>query len=451
MDTGTIVQLVALAVGKLVICIGLGAICYRQLNRAGKVEQSLIKQATQVNVNVFIPLFIFSKCSQGLTLELVTQLAFVPVVIGCFIVIGCCCGEAAVRITCGPRSCAPIARVTCMFTNVIGLPLPLVLSIAASVPSTRDDPTAADRVTSYLFLCNIVASMTMWSFAGRLLQPSRAMTQPMLSAGNPSSSDEAPPETPSAATKAGCGGDSVSSTSAIGYSGAAVSPAVEMMPGSGGDADRIGSSSSSSSSSGTNGGGGGTGPSSSSRPAATRSVGTCCKGFYKGLNRPTMASFFGALVGVTPVRAWVVPTDAPLRWVLDAFDMIGTAGIPLLLFLLGATLSKGVGGTGQLMPLRSLIACVAAKLLLVPALNLLLILAALRFQLFPTVDPVLLPLALLAVAAAPAAMNLSSISQMALPGAGAQVVAAIVFWQYILSVLTVSIWMTAGLLIFHVQ
>ena len=144
-----VAPIVGLAVAKIVLCIVGSAYIYRSLRRAGKVDQSLISMINLVNVKLFIPIFIFSKCSQGLTLELVSQLTFVPVLVAAFLAIGLACGTAAAKLTCAPRGmCVAVAQVTVCFSNVIGLPLPLLISLAHSIPTVEDPATASARATS---------------------------------------------------------------------------------------------------------------------------------------------------------------------------------------------------------------------------------------------------------------------------------------------------------------
>jgi len=92
--------------------------------------------------------------------------------------------------------------------------------------------------------------------------------------------------------------------------------------------------------------------------------------------------------------------------------------------------------------------CAAVILVLGLNASLALVLGALRYGLLPRTDPVLLPLALLAVGASPTAMNLSTIAQLA--GSGQGEVTKVIFFQYIFAVITVSVYATLGLLLFGV-
>ena len=87
------------------------------------------------------------------------------------------------------------------------------------------------------------------------------------------------------------------------------------------------------------------------------------------------------------------PTASPLR-------------LSLVVFALGATLSKGPGGGGEL-PLRVTVGAVAAKLLITPACNTGLVL--LMNRVLPGTDPLAL-LIMTVLGASPAAMNMCAVA-----------------------------------------
>ena len=163
------------------------------------------------------------------------------------------------------------------------------------------------------------------------------------------------------------------------------------------------------------------------------------------LNAPTLASLLGLVVGCTPLRGVISADGAPLKWVLDGMNLIGSGAVPLVIFTLGATLSDGPAGAGGLMPRRTIIAVLVAKLLVVPICALGTLLVCLRLGLLPTGDG-LLPLAMLIIGASPTAMNISTIAT--LQGTGAREVASIMFYEYILAILTVSLVSSVGLVLF---
>ena len=123
--------------------------------------------------------------------------------------------------------------------------------------------------------------------------------------------------------------------------------------------------------------------------------------------------------------------------------LLGMGAIPLVIFTLGAQLSSGPGGGA--FPLPSLVSCLVAKLPAVPLTVLCLLLACVRGGIVVTGDG-LLPLTMLLVGSSPTAMNISLIAT--LQGTGAKEVASVMFYEYLLAVVTISLVTALGLLLF---
>jgi len=158
---------------------------------------------------------------------------------------------------------------------------------------------------------------------------------------------------------------------------------------------------------------------------------------WKNLNRPTMASLGGILVGCSPLRLLFVTQEAPLRVTIDALNLVGTASIPLVLFTLGATLSKGPPACGEEadsdMATRTMFAVVFAKLVVIPASNLFLVYAA---SLVLEKPDKLMLVVMAILGASPTAMNMATISSVV--GCGIKEMGGLLFWQYFLASITMS-------------
>ena len=97
------------------------------------------------------------------------------------------------------------------------------------------------------------------------------------------------------------------------------------------------------------------------------------------------------------------------------------------------------------MPVRTIVGVLFAKLVVVPSLTLALLMCCVRVGLVPLGDG-LLPLTLLIVGASPTAMNINVIAT--LQGTGQREVASIMFYQYLLAIISVSVVASVGLLLF---
>ena len=444
----TIARVVAISVVKLVFAGGIAAWTFRQLRASHKVPKTLLKDVSQFNKELLLPCFIFVNVAEGVTGDLLAQLFFVPVFVALCMVAGYVAGRAAAFVTRAPRSQYPVAMTMVTFSNVIGLPLPLLMSLIDGVPQLAEAVGSHSRGSSYLFLANVLQSTVMWTLAGPMLAGGRKAQRkesvgPMLGSGTARSDASCAHETSSAAE--------LSSTPAAHAAAGQDTPQVEPTPAlsqADGSADRhgagavaelvtpdeVGNSSAN-----------GALPVASAPGRAwlrVRRAATLCG---DALPRPSRASLLGLVVGVTPLRHLLVTEGAPLRWVLDAMDLIGAGAVPLVIFVLGATLSDGPAGAGGAMPVRTIVGVLFAKLVVVPSLTLALLMCCVRVGLVPLGDG-LLPLTLLIVGASPTAMNINVIAT--LQGTGQREVASIMFYQYLLAIISVSVVASVGLLLF---
>ncbi|KAK3240791.1 hypothetical protein CYMTET_49394 [Cymbomonas tetramitiformis] len=147
------------------------------------------------------------------------------------------------------------------------------------------------------------------------------------------------------------------------------------------------------------------------------------------------------LIGATPLRHLLIGEGAPLGGsVQPALETIGDAYVPLVLMILGSQLANGPNGT---IPLSHMAAISVAKMVIVPAVGLLLVLLVNLAGLLPS-DHVFL-LVLLLQGCGPSAINLSAISIM--HGHMESEMSSLLFYQYILSIITTSVWATVFILV----
>jgi len=339
----------AAAALKVVIAGAAGGLTARRLRLDARVLTAL----SEVNKELFIPLMIFTSCAEGITASMLTHLKGVPVMSLAFMLNGLVCGQLAARLTAAPRAARPITTALCGFSNVVGLPLPLLLSITAAVPALAGpaDPSLPEahaqslesRTLSYLFLVNVVMSVCMWVCAPRMLAAAAAIAEtdarPSVAGGGGytpglpyrrcvSARSSAADSSPMLAAGAAVGpvaiemqpsGDCAAAAAACAAAGASEPPLGLQRGGRPGaepsDPGR-----------GAPSGPGGPGRAAQSGgrlgktachaprppPAArcTRRLSSC---FAPLLTRPALASLAGVATGATPLRRLVVTTDAPLR------------------------------------------------------------------------------------------------------------------------------------------
>ena len=450
-DVGDIFRVVAISVSKLVVSGGLSAWVFRQLEHQKKIKNpdSVLKDLAVVNTNLLIPLFIFTRCSMGLTADLVMQLWVVPLLTLAFMSIGYLSGVAATRLSAAPRAMWPTMVTMVTFSNVVGMPLPLLESLISGLFG-QQAAEAQVRGASFLFLCNVAQSVTMWSLAGPMLRhggpfarPHEDGSQSGIILESSTRSDQPPPDEgvgrgrrPKIVWRA----PKHSRLTTVEHGAMQPSeedPSVGAKLEAAMDAEEV---------------------QSAARPPRTPSTlwgRIRASPFIHGMlavrnaiNRPAAASLMGILVGCTPLRYVFVEEAAPMRWLIDSLELLGTGGIPLIIFVLGATLSKGGGNGGSVgdMPRAAVVATLLAKLVLVPVLNICLIYACTYAGVLTRGIDGLLPLTMVIVGASPTAMNISMIATM--QGTGHREVAMLMFYQYVLAIVTVSLFASVGLLLF---
>lgn len=149
---------------------------------------------------------------------------------------------------------------------------------------------------------------------------------------------------------------------------------------------------------------------------------------------PTMAALAGLLVGFIPaVKSFFF---GPLQPLTNVASTLGDALVPLAIPLLGAVIYRGPGKSK--LPCRVIFGILITRLIVQPAILTLLVWSCLRLDIFPRMDAMAV-LTLLLSNAMPTAINLQTLT--VLYDHGAVEMSAILFWQYLLALLTLPCWM----------
>ncbi|KAB5567992.1 hypothetical protein DKX38_001785 [Salix brachista] len=117
----------------------------------------------------------------------------------------------------------------------------------------------------------------------------------------------------------------------------------------------------------------------------------------------------GLIIGVIPLtRKLMVGNDAPLRVIQDSASLLGDGAIPALNLIMGASLLKGLRGSG--VQKSVIFGIIAARYIALPLIGIFIVRGALRFGFIPR-DP-LYQFILLLQFAVPPAMNMGTITQL---------------------------------------
>lgn len=158
----------------------------------------------------------------------------------------------------------------------------------------------------------------------------------------------------------------------------------------------------------------------------------------KILSPPAIASIVGLFIGgISWLRMAFVGDAAPLRFTTRAMHDLGGGAIPLLMLVLGQSLSKGPSPTGisehAVIRRSTILLTSISRLLLMPLLGFFLVMLMDLGGILPD-DPVM-KFVLLLEGGVPSALSLVSISQLAgLSEKSTQGISTLLFWQYVASI-----------------
>ncbi|CAI5930362.1 unnamed protein product [Closterium sp. NIES-64] len=158
---------------------------------------------------------------------------------------------------------------------------------------------------------------------------------------------------------------------------------------------------------------------------------------YDVFRPPVLAACLAMLLGMVPQLDFLFfHRDGALRFLTDALAVLGQAMIPCILLVLGANLVKGPGASA--LPMRTTLAVVVTRLVVVPLLGIAIVLCADRVGLLPPGDK-MFRFVLLLQHAMPSSIQIGT--ACSLRGFGEQEVSAVLFFQHISAVFTMAVYL----------
>lgn len=415
------------SIAKAALVIAAGVL----LTRRGAFTPEVRKGLSKAAASLLVPCLLMERLAKTVTPQLLA-LAWPVLPVGVvYVTLGCGLGALATARL--PDHIRHPAIAASAFANSQALPVILIEVIGPELFG----PDAAATGVTYIGLYLIVYLILQWTIGANLLDvPSLTLGGgERKSAGKalPSDSPEHVSSTPSTRTAAIelQGSSSVSSDAENGMAATAEEDHRDDHRG-GGDGQRHG----------TAGllvlGGGGGGP---------VVVSSCWRRAGAVLRRvaspPIYGICVGLCIGLLPPLRWAFLLDPlrsehkpPLRFVMQAAGLLGSASIPLNTMLLGASLSKGP--TWRVAPRRVVVGVVLTKLALLPVAALALCALLTRFVELP---PLLL-LVILMESAMPTANNLMMMCELA-GGKSNQLMSTLIFAEYLASPLLLTASLTA--------
>lgn len=152
---------------------------------------------------------------------------------------------------------------------------------------------------------------------------------------------------------------------------------------------------------------------------------------------PIKVCFSAIAIGlVPPVKNLIVGKHAPFAIVKESLDCMGGAMIPCMMMVLGANLSKGPPPCQ--LPVINIVAVAAVRLLIAPMVGVSIVIASVHSGIVHPPDSFFM-FVLLLQHCMPTAINMHTVATLHQNGVAE--VTTVLFWQYLLSIVTVPLWM----------
>ncbi|KAI5684342.1 hypothetical protein M9H77_05570 [Catharanthus roseus] len=168
------------------------------------------------------------------------------------------------------------------------------------------------------------------------------------------------------------------------------------------------------------------------------------------LQPPMLATLLAFIVGmVPPVKSMVYGDDVPLAFITDSLDMMASPLVPAVMLVLGGMLAEGRGPNESRLGARTTIGIIVTRLLILPLIGIGVVYLADKFNFLVHGDQ-MYKFVLLLQYTMPSAILFGSVAS--LRGYAVTEASSILFWQYILAVvsLTVYILIYFKLLLYYV-
>ncbi|XP_057519811.1 protein PIN-LIKES 2 [Amaranthus tricolor] len=154
------------------------------------------------------------------------------------------------------------------------------------------------------------------------------------------------------------------------------------------------------------------------------------------LQPPTIASLLAIIVGIVPhLKDFIFGIDGPVSFITDSLEILAGATIPAVMLILGGMLSEGP--SDSTLGLRTTIGIIVARLLVLPLFGICILTLANNLSLIISGDPMFLFVLFLQYST-PSAILLGAIAS--LRGYGVREASALLFWQHILALGSLSLY-----------
>ncbi|KAK3421572.1 hypothetical protein EUGRSUZ_G02203 [Eucalyptus grandis] len=394
------------------------------------IPRATFKLLSKLVFALFLPCLIFTELGESMTLENILQWWFIPVNVLVTTIVGCILGYLVVIICRPPPQFNRFTIIMTAFGNTGNLPL----AVVGSVCHTKDNPFGDhchSRGVAYVSFAQWVAVILVYTLVYHMMEPPMEFYEiveegieieeqpPLNDASRPLLVDAEWPGIEDKETEH-------SKTPFIARIFNSIS---SVSQGALSDIDLSGET------------GGNSSPRSIrclAEPRMVRRIRIVAEQtpIQHILQPPTIASLLAIIVGMVPqIKAFVFGYDAPLSFVTDSLEILAGATVPSVMLILGGMLSEGPNDST--LGLRTTIGVSVARLLVLPVLGIGIVTLADKLN-FLVHGDAMYKFVLLLQYTTPSAILLGAIAS--LRGYAVQEASALLFWQHVFALLSLSLY-----------
>lgn len=394
------------------------------------IPRATFKLLSKLVFALFLPCLIFTELGESMTLENILQWWFIPVNVLVTTIVGCILGYLVVIICRPPPQLNRFTIIMTAFGNTGNLPL----AVVGSVCHTKDNPFGDhchSRGVAYVSFAQWVAVILVYTLVYHMMEPPMEFYEiveegieieeqpPLNDASRPLLVDAEWPGIEDKETEH-------SKTPFIARIFNSIS---SVSQGALSDIDLSGET------------GGNSSPRSIrclAEPRMVRRIRIVAEQtpIQHILQPPTIASLLAIIVGMVPqIKAFVFGYDAPLSFVTDSLEILAGATVPSVMLILGGMLSEGPNDST--LGLRTTIGVSVARLLVLPVLGIGIVTLADKLN-FLVHGDAMYKFVLLLQYTTPSAILLGAIAS--LRGYAVQEASALLFWQHVFALLSLSLY-----------
>ncbi|EFJ37789.1 hypothetical protein SELMODRAFT_73552 [Selaginella moellendorffii] len=392
-------------IAKVLVMCALGAIMASP--RINILTANTRKQLSKLVFTLFLPCLIFTKLGSAVTLQKMLEWWFIPVNVLLATILGCALGWLVAVIIKPPREFFNLTIVMIGVGNIGNIPLVLLGAVCRDDENPFGDPATCNaQSVAYISFGQWVGAVIAYTFVMRMLRPPKGdttaiqecdLTEPLVIKINGQTAVVNPLEVPVVKDY-----PQLTAYAEDEWKDPAHNKVQE-----------------------------------SFMLCQTRTDEKFLATLRSVMQPAINASILALVVGAIPFLKYLfLDDDGALFFLSDALNITGSAMVPCMMLVLGASLAKGPGASS--LGMKTTVTITVVRLLVMPAIGLLVVEGADRLSLIPAQNK-LFRFVLLLQHSMPSSILAGTVASI--QGHGEKEISAVLFWEHICAVFTMTAWL----------